>query len=531
MQIILYDGIYIPAEVVDIEAVKKRFSRQLFDDRSCESCESFQDRFSYLCAQCPAYKGKFTLHKTVKIGGEEHVSIPRGAMAELQKFSTLGIVDKRKKPLLPEGLAITSPLWPHQRQAIRDVVGNCSWSDEKGTYVSSILPDCNGIVKAPPRTGKTLIVLALAVSLGLKTLILAHQDDLLKQFIEDIEKHTNFKDVESFNGSPIYGVCKKIEDFDRFPIALSTYQQFITEKGQQRLNQIRKSFGSVFVDESHRSAANSYSKVVATIPARNRIGVTGTVERKDGMEFITADVVGTVLTSVHADSMRPTVFIHKTMIKPDRPYTMWVYAMQFLAKNTKRMNLLIKYVLRDLKLGRHIVIPVTFVHQTTTLSDRINEAYGEKVAMPFNSKSDRKDVIAGARTGKYRVVVGIRSIISTGINVPKWDCLYVIAAISNPPNFEQEVRRICTPAPGKKTPIIRHFVDDMGQSTGCFINCYWKTYMVLKFDIPEKTKQKAFAIMKASGRRMSRAEESHVNSSGSLDAPIKRNRLFSTVIT
>ena len=527
--VFLYDGVYLPSSSVDKKAIRDRFSRQLFEDKSCEKCDSYMDRFSYLCSQCPAYLGNFVLYKEVLIKGVPHISIPRGAIAELGNFIDDDIEDKRKTPRLPRGLRINSDLWPHQKLAVRELLGtNCVWSKDKGTYVTKKLPDCNGIVKAPPRTGKTLIVLALTISFGLRTVILAHQGDLLNQFIEDIELHTNFKDIAEFNGKPVYGRCKSVEDFERHPIALATYQQLITEGGQKKLKKIRKLFGSVFIDESHRSAASSYSKVIATFPARNRIGVTGTVERKDGLDFITSDIVGKVLTSVYLETLTPIVYVHKTGVKPDRQYTMWTYAMQFLARHEKRTELIVKYVMRDLRNGRHILIPVTFVHQTETLAAKINEAYGENVAVAFHGKSNRKDIIEGARTGRYRVVVGIRSIVSTGINVPRWDCLHNVAPVSNKPIYTQELARCQSLFPGKPTPIIRHFVDDMGQSIGCFATCYFKNYIPQKFTIPQKTREKAGEILKNSKRR-SINEDQYLVVKADLDTPIlggKRRTLF-----
>ena len=58
--------------------------------------------------------------------------------------------------------------------------------------------------------------------------------------------------------------------------------------------------------------------------------------------------------------------------------------------------------------------------------------------------------------------------------------------ISNPPNHEQEVSRILTPLEGKRTPLVKYFVDNMGISKGCLRTCVFKTHTRLHHHISEK---------------------------------------------
>ena len=507
----LFDALYIPESYFTVEhrrALAKRFARRIYEDKNCEACEYFQDRFSFMCSECPAYVGRFKLYKTQRIKGTKYIGLPRGVQNEalkmfgLREGRNLRIIDRRPRPKLPKGLAITSTLFPHQVEAITMLLKHHKFDEDKGTYVPTVKgASYNGILKAPPRTGKTLIVLALAVAFGYRTIIIAHQGDLLNQFIEDIEEHTNFKDVASFSGEQVYGIAKKVEDFGRFPITLVTYQQFISDAGQKKLMKIRKLYGTLAVDEGHRSAAKCYSSSLSKFPAVHRIAVSGTPDRKDGLDFITKDLIGPVRSWVEAESLTPTVHIHETKAKPKYEYKTWIHGIKWLADNEERAQLIIRYIMRDLKNGHSVVVPVFFVLQSTYFADQINKKWrrlgnDEDIAVAFHGKSNREDILEGARSGRYRVVIGIRSIISTGINVPRWSAMYTISPISNAPNYEQETRRVCTKMEGKKTPIIRMFVDDMGLAVGCFRTCYYRTYFPLKFNIPQKAKDKADRILK-----------------------------------
>ena len=93
----------------------------------------------------------------------------------------------------------------------------------------------------------------------------------------------------------------------------------------------------------------------------------------------------------------------------------------------------------------------------------INYRYGDEIAATFlggtKEAKKREATIQKARAGEIRCIVGIRMLIQTGINIAQWNVLYNIQPMNNAPNWEQESNRICTPLAGKKTPIIRFFID------------------------------------------------------------------------
>ncbi|MCX6897017.1 MAG: DEAD/DEAH box helicase family protein [Verrucomicrobia bacterium] len=483
----IFDKFYIPEETADLSSIESKFTKLVFKDQLCEKCEYREDRdaYLYLCMECDGYVATYSFYSRVNIKGKSYIGLPRAESIGKQ------YVDKRTGNYdLNEKLAIVSDLWENQLQVIKNVLGKCTKNDRNVYVPEDMNKTYNGIIEAPPRTGKTFIVLNLALSLGHKTLILAHQKELLNQFMKDIQKRTNFDEVENS-----YGFCKKEQDFYQYDICFATYQTFISLEGKKKLQNVKRLFGSIFIDEVHRSSAFEYSKVIAAFPAKNRVGVTGTIERKDNLHFVASTIVGKVLTSVSAKVMVPTVVIHSTKIGPNSEYKSWTYAMRFLERSDKRTALIVKYVLHDLKNGRHLVIPVTFVTMCKNLAHEINIAYGSEIAVAFHGKSKRDDILNKATTGEYRVVVGIRSIVSLGINVPIWDTLYEIAPISNPPNMKQETLRICTVAENKNDPLIRHFVDDMVQSKACFRTCYVHTYLKEKFRMSEETRKRAKLIM------------------------------------
>jgi hypothetical protein len=273
---ILNERFWIPLNDVTRKRAEDLYQQKVYDDKQCDRCEYRPERHCELCDECPAYQGEIKLWRTVEKGDTTWIGVPRGNRAKLKTFvgkKKVKIVDKRSRKRMKFPLKFTGQLRPHQK-----------------TPIAEMLEAGYGVLKAPPRAGKTVMAVKLACALGYKTLILAAQQEWLDEFYRtfvgnDTEKPmSNAPDIEQFESTAIIkNSCKTVADFKNHDVCLATYQTFITPGGRKKLKEIKSEFGLIIIDEVHFGAATEFAKVLLGLNARHMIGLTGTDDRKDGL--------------------------------------------------------------------------------------------------------------------------------------------------------------------------------------------------------------------------------------------------------
>lgn len=465
------------------------YTHHFFEEKACAKCEWNSLRQQYglpgECEACAAYKGSAQLASRVKVGQHKYIATPLGDYAGLCKLirhkGDIQLVEKH--PVIPiKPIHLTSSLRDYQEEAIEACI--------KGQ---------KGVLQAPPRSGKTVMLTAMIARLGVKSLIIASQRDWLVGFYETFVGSPTQQGFTDLDKSRI-GFCKKLKDFEHYDICLATVQTFHSENGQKLLRQLRDKFTLVGIDEVHTSSANRYIQEISRFNCKYKIGLTGTPDRKDGKYPLTEAVVGPIIYSAKVERLRPTIRLVRTKYNKVMKSGVWAYMVRNLENDKARQKLIAEWAIRDMKAGHMVLIPFTQVKPILSMVKLINEMYGSQVAYPFYGglKKDIRDkTIEDARKYKVKIIVGNMRLLGTGINIPRASCLSWSTMSSNLPQCQQRVSRILTPCDDKPQPIIRMFLDDTNVARACLNNEYWNCVKpVFNPIISDKDKETLYAYLK-----------------------------------
>lgn len=161
---------------------------------------------------------------------------------------------------------------------------------DQNQFLDAMMPFNDGIGLAYTSFGKSVTVLEWVRILKQRTLILVHTTFLQKQWIDEMTNPKLFNiDRKRIGGAGGLFSGKKIKLGD---INVSLYH---SAKKDKVLSEYRKAgIGAIFVDEVQKAVIDDIQKVVNTLPARHKFGVTAGVKRKDGKEFMVKACIGPV---------------------------------------------------------------------------------------------------------------------------------------------------------------------------------------------------------------------------------------------
>lgn len=461
------EALYTRSDRLPDELVSKvldKYEFRFYEEKSCQSCEFLFERPGPTCEDCAANKGSAILAREMNIDGVTYLKMPIGSADEV-----LDIFDDHK---VQYKLKADHPKVPMKRK----ITFTGTLHEYQRTVVDAMHSERRGVVKAPPRSGKTVCGSAFICEVGEKAVILASQKEWLDGFKETFIGSKTQKPLTDCLPSQI-GYCKKPEDFDKYDVCLVTPQTFL--RHPEWLDIIYEKASVVIVDEVRLSAAPKYAKVVASLNTRHYIGLDGTPSRsKDGRYVLVENLIGPIIARPIVPRLEPKIKLIRTKFR--RSYKMgvpWNKMVDDLEHDEERLKLIAKWAIMDANHNHMVLIPMARVEAIRKLVNEINHQAGEIIAKPFTGdlpKKVREDTLQEARTYEIKILVGTTKLLSVGTNIPRASCLYDVTMSSNTENCQQRNSRTLTPYEGKPHPILRIFMDDMSVRKRCLSMEYWQ---------------------------------------------------------
>ena len=297
----------------------------------------------------------------------------------------------------------------------------------------------NAIINAFVSWGKTFTALAVAAKLGQKTLVVTHTVSLRTQWEKEIRKVFGIE--PGIIGSGKYDISP--------PIVVGNIQTLYKLRGK-----IEKEFGTIIIDECHHIPANTFSKLVDASYARYKIGLSGTVQRKDGKHVIMPDYFGhTKFTPPKENYMEPTIEVIQTKIRfMDGAKIPWANRINDLVRQEEYGKLICFLAAAYRKQGHKVLLLSDRVY----FLKRVKETLGEHCELITGEVplAEREKKIERVQSGKVDILLGTQSIFSEGISVNPLSCLILATPVSNTPLLTQLVGRVIREYPGKIDPVV-----------------------------------------------------------------------------
>ena len=204
----------------------------------------------------------------------------------------------------------------------------------------------------------------------------------------------------------------------------------------------------------HHVSSPTFNRVIDACYSRYKIGLSGTIERKDGKHVVFRDYFGsTVLKPPKENYMTPTIHIVPSDIRfMDGSKIPWANKVTNLATNDEYKHsvamLSAAYAARG--------------HKVLVVSDRVSflkqcaELTGDKAVCVTGEvpHEEREALLNEITYGDKNVLYGTQSIFSEGISLDSLSCLILGTPINNEPLLTQLVGRVIREKKGKISPVI-----------------------------------------------------------------------------
>lgn len=493
MKIVKRESLYIRRDALPKDVRRElidEYKLRFYNEKACANCEWMPDRHCDICDTCGGFKGGADLSVVKTVGANRYVTFPRGDLENLlAKLRSHKVIGHNEEPRIVEKHPDTDFYKPFEFTGkLRD--------KEQRNAARAIFDKKVGVLSFPVRGGKTVISTYCITQIGKKAIVIAGQKDWLDNFYETFcgsdteqafttargsgrigpERNAARRKFKATGKRYHVGFCNKYEDFLMNDICLVTEQTFRTEGGQKLLEKIKDLFTVLVCDEIQDGSAPLYTLLLSKWNVEYCIGLTGTPDRKDGKFLVMEKLIGPIIFQGKVKRERPQLRTVQTAYTDNRDMSAWTSINTRLDGDKKRQKLIAEYVLKDVKNGHMIFIPMQRVKHMESLVNLINKMAGERIAAPFHGqvpKDKRKKTIDRARNYKIKVLVGSLKLLSVGINVPRASCLYEVTPSNNLPKAEQRFGRILTEFEDKPTPLIRVFMDHMKVRRRCFASEFW----------------------------------------------------------
>ena len=350
------------------------------------------------------------------------------------------------------------------RNAPIEITGDVNLYDYQETALARLLEAGNGVLVSPAGSGKTQIGIALIRALGLKTLWVTNKSDLLAQ------SRDRFKAYCTCSTGTITAGKVQIGD-----VTFATVQTLT----KLDLSQYAYEWDLIIVDECQNISTASqlamFNRVLGSLKARNKVGLTAVLHRADGLDRGVTAMLGDVCCEIPREAVAGRTVNPKIVrVELDTPRSFEYANTDGTMNYTKLVGYLCADVARTAKIvdmavenagESQIILSDRICHLKAILDGLALAGLGDISVMIDGSmvskkgKAEREQAIEDMRTGKKRILLASVSLAKEGLDVTCLSRLHITTPVKDKSVVIQAVGRISRVHPGKGLPIVYDYID------------------------------------------------------------------------
>ena len=394
-------------------------------------------------------------------------------------------------------------------------------ADFKGTLypqqadaAAKILEHDTGVLCAATAFGKTAVGAYLIAQRKVNTLVLVHNSEIMKNWVEDFEKFLQIDEDLPEYITP-KGRRKKRKSVigtlsgGRNTLGGILDVAMITSLGQgDDVNPLIKNYGMVIMDECHHAGAAIAEDVLNAVSAKYVYGLTATPKRDDGQEQKIFMQLGpiryryTAKDRAAAQNVQHFVYPRFTrLFAPNANKLSYNQARRVVVDSTVRNELILTDVVSCLQAGRTpLVLTKEKEHAAflyAQLKPKANHTFLLQGGSSARQKEDLRAEMRAVPPNESVVLVAIGQYIGEGFNFPRLDTMMLTMPISWQGNVEQYAGRLHRDYEGKRDVIIYDYVDAHIRVLESMYYKRLRTYRRIGYEIlaaPNEEKQTVNAI-------------------------------------
>jgi superfamily II DNA or RNA helicase len=348
------------------------------------------------------------------------------------------------------------------KPAVFRVGGKIESREHQDPAIDAILEAQQGIYKAPPGSGKTVVILKAGRRSGTKCCIVVNTKDILEQWVNRIHEHL---------GDHLQVGRIGDNEFSIGPVwTIATAQTIHSRFDQLEQDGFFETFGFVCLDECHHATAETYNRIMDRFTAQTRIGASATPDKTGDFQLAQMILGPIIHTTKHEGLVEAGHLLKPTIMRVSTEFgfafrgakNRWSKSnypelLTALIDSRPRNELIVKCIMREA--GHHCLV-LTKRHDHIDLIEAMLEQAG--FPDPIYRLTGKEK--SATRKGVIKLIEDfpgcvISTVADEALDVPRIDRGFLIFPQRNTGLIEQQIGRFARTHPEKKDAKVYDFAD------------------------------------------------------------------------